>query len=174
MYHIFFIHSSVNAHLGCFQVPSSFKPPHPLRLITPQWKPSLESTQTHTWRVCIKLFPSHVQASILAAALLRWEACVDASASFTEHLCLSLHSQYSVPNLAFKRCLISKWISEGIVTSLGNHIQFFWKQSGNSGKGTSLVVQLLRLWTPNAGGLGSIPGQGTRSHMLQLKLGTAK
>ena len=31
--------------------------------------------------------------------------------------------------------------------------------------GTSLVVQRLRLHAPNAGGLGSIPGQGTRSHM---------
>ena len=30
---------------------------------------------------------------------------------------------------------------------------------------TSLVAQWLRLHTPNAGGLGSIPGQGTRSHM---------
>ena len=30
--------------------------------------------------------------------------------------------------------------------------------------GTSLVVQWLRLHTPNAGGPGSIPGQGTRSH----------
>ncbi|TEA37634.1 hypothetical protein DBR06_SOUSAS5310072, partial [Sousa chinensis] len=27
----------------------------------------------------------------------------------------------------------------------------------------------LRLCSPNAGGLGSIPGQGTRSHMPQLK-----
>ena len=32
-------------------------------------------------------------------------------------------------------------------------------------KGTSLVVQWLRLRAPNAGGPGSIPGQGTRSHM---------
>ena len=31
---------------------------------------------------------------------------------------------------------------------------------------TSLVVQWLRLCEPNAGGPGSIPGQGTRSHML--------
>ena len=31
--------------------------------------------------------------------------------------------------------------------------------------GTSLVAQWLRLRTPNGGGLGSIPGQGTRSHM---------
>ena len=36
--------------------------------------------------------------------------------------------------------------------------------------GTSLVVQWLRLCTPNAGVPGSIPGQGTRSHMLQLKV----
>ena len=35
--------------------------------------------------------------------------------------------------------------------------------------GTSLVVQWLRLSTPNARGLGSIPGQGTRSRVLQLK-----
>ena len=36
--------------------------------------------------------------------------------------------------------------------------------------GTSLMVQWLRLQAPNAGGLGSIPGQGTRSHMLQRKI----
>ncbi|TEA39259.1 hypothetical protein DBR06_SOUSAS7610104, partial [Sousa chinensis] len=29
----------------------------------------------------------------------------------------------------------------------------------------SLVAQWIRLRTPNAGGPGSIPGQGTRSHM---------
>ena len=32
------------------------------------------------------------------------------------------------------------------------------------------VVQWLRLHSPNAGGPGSIPGQGTRSHMPQLKI----
>ena len=47
--------------------------------------------------------------------------------------------------------------------------------------GTSLVVKWLRLCAPNAVGLGSIPGQGTRSHMqelrvrmLQLRPGAAK
>ena len=35
--------------------------------------------------------------------------------------------------------------------------------------GTSLVVQWLRFCAPNAGGLGLIPGQGTRFHMLQLR-----
>ena len=36
--------------------------------------------------------------------------------------------------------------------------------------GTSLVVQWLRLYCPNAGGPGSILGQGTGSHMLQLRI----
>ena len=31
-------------------------------------------------------------------------------------------------------------------------------------------VQWLRLHIPNAGGLNSIPGQGTRSHMPQIKI----
>ena len=34
--------------------------------------------------------------------------------------------------------------------------------------GTSLGVQWLRLCTSKEGGLGMIPGLGTRSHMLQL------
>ena len=40
--------------------------------------------------------------------------------------------------------------------------------------GTSLVVQWLRLHTPNAGGPSSFPGQGTRSHMSQPRLIAAK
>ena len=35
--------------------------------------------------------------------------------------------------------------------------------------GTSLVAQWQRSLTPNAGGLYSIPGWGTGSHMPQLK-----
>ena len=31
--------------------------------------------------------------------------------------------------------------------------------------GTALVVQWIRFCTPNAGDLGSIPGQGSRSHI---------
>ena len=38
------------------------------------------------------------------------------------------------------------------------------------GLGTSLEVQGLRLCAPNAGGPGSIPVQGTRSHMPQLRV----
>ena len=36
--------------------------------------------------------------------------------------------------------------------------------------GTSLVIQWLRSRVPNAGGPSSIPSQGTRSHMPQLKI----
>ena len=43
------------------------------------------------------------------------------------------------------------------------------KESGPKLVWTYLVVQWLRLHTANAGGLISIPGQGTRSHMPQLK-----
>ena len=39
--------------------------------------------------------------------------------------------------------------------------------------GTSLAVQWLRLLAPNAGGLGVSPGQGTRSHVPQLKISCA-
>ena len=35
--------------------------------------------------------------------------------------------------------------------------------------GTLLVVQWLRLCTPNIGGPGLIPDQGTGSHMLELR-----
>ena len=37
-----------------------------------------------------------------------------------------------------------------------------------------MVVQWLRLCAPNAGGRGLIPGQGNRSHVLQLKRGRSK
>ena len=37
--------------------------------------------------------------------------------------------------------------------------------------GASLVVQGLRSPAPSAGGPGSIPDPGTRSHMLQLRIG---
>ena len=40
--------------------------------------------------------------------------------------------------------------------------------------GTSLMVQWLRLCPPNAGDRGLIPGQGTTSRMLQLRVCTMK
>ena len=43
------------------------------------------------------------------------------------------------------------------------------KLASNGNTGTSVVVQWLKLCTPNAGGLGSIPGQGTISHILHKR-----
>ena len=48
------------------------------------------------------------------------------------------------------------------------------KRKTKQGRGNSLVVQGLRLQVPNAGSLGSIPGQGTRTCMPQLRLSKAK
>ena len=53
------------------------------------------------------------------------------------------------------------------------YLRFLFSGSGKSSWnlhlknkiGTSLVVQWVRLHAPNAGGLGSIPGWGTRYHM---------
>ena len=43
------------------------------------------------------------------------------------------------------------------------------RRDKKGGSGASLVVQRLRLHAPNAGSPGCIPGQGTRSHLQQLK-----
>ena len=37
-------------------------------------------------------------------------------------------------------------------------------------RGTTMVVQWVKLPAPNSGGPSLIPGQGTRSHMPQLKI----
>ena len=48
------------------------------------------------------------------------------------------------------------------------------KSENKKKSGISLVVQWIRLQAPNAGGPGSIPGQGTRFHMPRLKPGAVK
>ena len=44
-----------------------------------------------------------------------------------------------------------------------------WTLQRSFHEGTFLVVQWLRLHTPNAGGPSSIPGEGTRSQVSQLR-----
>ena len=53
------------------------------------------------------------------------------------------------------------------------YLDYPGKLSENLSEGTSLVVQGLRLHIFNARDLGSIPDQGTRSHMQQLSLHAA-
>ena len=48
------------------------------------------------------------------------------------------------------------------------YTDYFQKQEKKK-KESSLVVQWLRLHAPNAGGLGSISGQGTRTHVPEVK-----
>ena len=47
-------------------------------------------------------------------------------------------------------------------------ISFNVALNNNVKGGTSLVVQWLRLCTPNAGVMGSIPGQGTKTQCSQI------
>ena len=68
-------------------------------------------------------------------------------------------------------------INVTIYVSIGELLQFdryifFFPVYGNQKTlaRTSLVVQGLRLLIPNAGGLGLIPYQETRSHKLRLKI----
>ena len=56
--------------------------------------------------------------------------------------------------------MASRWTNGGLTKQ--RKLTFKHLQSG-----TSLVAQWLSLNTANAGGRGSIPGWGTRSHMLQ-------
>ena len=66
--------------------------------------------------------------------------------------------------------------SKTVVTRPHLTLQVLWSWDGPSvlspedaREGTSLVIQWLRLHAPSVGGPGSILGQGTRSHVLQLK-----
>ena len=58
----------------------------------------------------------------------------------------------------------TNWTSLKLKTSLEKNIIKKWKC-----KDLSWLVQWLRLCVPNAGSLGSVPGQGTRSHRSQLR-----
>ena len=80
----------------------------------------------------------------------------------------------------FRDHLTQLWGIENLMENLGFAISML-KRSKGTGEmnfkkyvsGTSLEVQWLRLCTPSAGGPGSIPGRGTRGHMLQLKISQA-
>ena len=68
-------------------------------------------------------------------------------------------------------CYFNTWEKASQETS---KVVWYSRLFKNFPQETSLVVQQLGLHTLNAGGLGSNPGQGTRSCMLQLRPGTAK
>ena len=74
---------------------------------------------------------------------------------------LTLEIKYSDKNV-LSECVIQKKFHS---TADSKYCSF-----NMTADGTSLVVQWLRFHAPNAGDPGSIPGQGNRSHMLQLKI----
>ena len=65
---------------------------------------------------------------------------------------------------------------DGFVTGLWTPVQIQTHHTASQGhqerahKETSLVILWLRHRAPSPGGLGSIPGHGTRSHIPQLKI----
>lgn len=57
-----------------------------------------------------------------------------------------------------------------VLSGIGFLKKILWSLGFKTNAGTSLVGQWLRCHAPNAGDPGSMPGQGTSSHMRQLKV----
>ena len=74
-------------------------------------------------------------------------------------------NKMAVKNIHIGNCLKCKQIK-----CPNQKTQPGWKDTKSRPVETSLVAQWLRLHAPNARGLGSIPGQGPRVCMLQLKI----
>ena len=85
---------------------------------------------------------------------------------------------YAYHTLAHSHTHLASLVAPGsfttqVVFSLRKALQLFYLiifLLQDLDQGTSLMIQWLRILTPNAGGLGSIPSQGTRSHMPQLRV----
>ena len=100
--------------------------------------------------------PGHAGLPETASRTLRSGSTLQSSLPLRQsHLCNHSHP------------LWSQW-QDPVRNSAARHID------QNQGQGSSLVAQWVRLRAPNAGDWGSTPGQGTRSHMLQLRPRAAK
>ena len=71
----------------------------------------------------------------------------------------------SGPNCGKMTLLYSKGLQEAVERG-----KLIYSYENTELLGTFLVVQWLRRCSPSAGGLGVIPGQGTRSHRPQLRV----
>ena len=92
----------------------------------------------------------------------------------TEEICISLGSA-ALTEVLFDNFQIHRWVRNllGSLMECAEALLFPYGclLSCLKGRGgTSLVVQWLRLRAPNAGGLGLISGQGSRSYMPQLRV----
>ena len=91
-------------------------------------------------------------------------------------VCLNaLRPFWTLPYLRLQHLLYNKPVTVSVsLSSVGHSNKFLslgrgWHESRTQGQMTSLVVQWLRLCASNAGGMGLIPGQGTKiPHTRQL------
>ena len=83
---------------------------------------------------------------------------------------------WTLPYLHLQHLLYNKAVTASVALSSVGHSNKFlspgrgWHESRTHGLMTSLVVQWLRLWASSAGGMGLIPGQGTKT-LLARQLG---
>ena len=84
------------------------------------------------------------------------------SSQILHKMLIIIHSLFQFLNLVWK--LASFGVARLMERRFLAKLPGYKVHHKNRSPGTCLMVQWLRLCTPNAGGLGSIPGQGTRSH----------
>ena len=106
----------------------------------------------------------------------------DNHTGITPSLSINLSSQLDAPSLtAFLKCITWKRGIENVLKMLFfkarscgggcwmakwlSHWVTVWREGEYKKRRTSLLVQWVRFRAPKAGGPGSIPGRGTRSHM---------
>ena len=100
--------------------------------------------------------------------MIKWDLfqeCKDGSTSTKHHVVI-----YHINKMKDKSYMVISIDAEKAFDKTEHLLMIKNSQQGGYRGGTSLVVQWLRLCAPNAGGPGLIPGQGTRSHMLQLRV----
>ena len=87
---------------------------------------------------------------------------------------LSVKTLQLLPSVDRIKSIFLNWTFKAFHSLTSAHLFNLIIQAFRNTHGTSLVVQQLRFHAPNAGGLGSIPDWGTRSHMQQLRPSIAK
>ena len=143
-------------------------------LLVRKWKlKELKSLKSQCWFLAVSA--PKVKSDSKACALITTIHCCSTAVVFSDVHITSLFSIF-----AHFISSIRNFNNSFYDTFFGQDFAFCIKDSSekkNTYKihlGTSLVVQWLKLWTPNAKGPGSIPGWGTRCHILWLRPGKAK
>ena len=137
------------------------------------WPHSLSGSQL-AWRArlrehdhqgpCAKTRVPKGTCAVYLNAEVQEGVCVCVYVGTSEHMCLYVH----VCTRSTQLCLrIDRQAFPASLRFYGRCRGHFLVFSQKWDSGTSLVIQWLRLRAPKAGGLGSTPGQGTRSHQCR-------